>query len=75
MESVKGCNIFVVQKLGNTCSFVGGRIITQQEKVLRMQLDEPVDCASGGNPLLLYKILHLLVFPVVQIVCALCLES
>jgi len=30
-----------------------------------MDLDEPVECASGGNPLLLYKILHLLFFPLV----------
>jgi len=29
----------------------------------RPQLDEPVQCASGGDPLLLYKILHLLFFP------------
>ena len=29
-----------------------------------MQLDEPVECASGGDPLLLYKILHLLFFSV-----------
>jgi len=28
----------------------------------RMQLDEPAECASGGDPLLLYKILHLLFF-------------
>ena len=28
----------------------------------RTQLDEPVECTSGGNQLLLYKILHLLFF-------------
>ena len=27
-----------------------------------MQLNEPVECASGGDPLFLYKILHLLFF-------------
>jgi hypothetical protein len=27
------------------------------------QLDEPVECASGSDPLLVYKILHLLFFP------------
>jgi hypothetical protein len=56
---------------------VGGRIIVQQEKNLdsRTQLDEPVECASGGDPLILYKILHLLFFPVVRILCALRLES
>jgi hypothetical protein len=28
----KGCNILLGQKLTNICSFVGGRIIVQQEK-------------------------------------------
>ena len=40
-----------------------------------MQLDEPAECVSGGDQLLLYKILHLLFFPLVQILCALCLKS
>jgi hypothetical protein len=40
----------------------------------RTQLDEPVECASGGDPLLLYKILYLL-FYTIRILCALCLES
>jgi len=31
---IKGCNIFFLcQKLTNTCSFVGGSIIVQQEKI------------------------------------------
>ena len=72
-----GCNIFLGQKLANTCSFVGGRIIVQEEKNLesRRQLDEPAECASRGDPLLLYKILHLLFCPLVRILRALCLES
>jgi len=41
----------------------------------RTQLDEPAVFASGCDPLLLYKILHLLFFPLVRIVCALRLES
>ena len=41
----------------------------------RMQLDKPVECASGDNPSLLYKILHLPFFPLVRILCALHLES
>jgi hypothetical protein len=41
----------------------------------RTQLDEPVECASGGYPLLFYKILHLLFFSLVRILCALRLES
>ena len=73
---IKGCNICLCEKLANTCSFVGWHIIMQQEKVSsRSQLDEPVECASGGIPLLLYNILHLLFFPLVQILCALRLES
>jgi hypothetical protein len=56
---------------------VGGRIIVQQKKNLesRMQLDKPTECTSGGDPLLLYKILPLPSFPLVQILRALCLES
>ena len=38
-------------------------------------MDEPAKCASGGDPLLLYKILHLLFFPLVRILCALRFES
>jgi hypothetical protein len=34
---IKGCNIFCVQKLANTCSFVGGHIIVQQEKISRAE--------------------------------------
>jgi len=46
-------------------SFVDGRIIVQQKKnpESRTQLDKLVERASGGDPLLLYKILHLLFFP------------
>jgi hypothetical protein len=56
---------------------VGGAIIVQEEKNLdsRMLLDQPVESASGGDPLLLYKILYLLFFPLVRILCALRLES
>jgi len=41
----------------------------------KIQLDEPVECISGGDPLLLYNILHLLLFPLLRIFCALCLEN
>ena len=56
---------------------MGRRIIMQKEKNLesRTQLDKPVECASGGDPLLLYQIQHLLFFPLVQILCALHLKS
>jgi len=32
---IKGCNIFFGKKLANTCIFVGGHIIVQQEKISR----------------------------------------
>jgi hypothetical protein len=35
---IKGCNIFLGQILANTCSFVGGRIILQQEKISRAEI-------------------------------------
>jgi hypothetical protein len=34
---IKVCNIFWGQKLANTCSFVGGCIILQQEKISRAE--------------------------------------
>ena len=34
---VNGCNIFWGKKLLNTCRFVGGRIIVQQEKISRVE--------------------------------------
>ena len=40
-----------------------------------MQLGELIECALGGDPLLLYKILHLLFFPLVWILWVLYLES
>jgi len=45
--------------------------VQQKNPESRMQLDTPGECDSGGNPLLLYKILHLLFFPLVRILCAL----
>jgi len=74
---IKGCNIFVVQKLGNTCSFVGGRIVVQQEKFSRAE-------RSWTNPLnALQEVIHYsfikfciyCFLPLVRIVCALRLES
>jgi hypothetical protein len=49
----------------------------QQEKnpQSRTQLDQPTECASGGDPLLIYEILYLLFFPLVRIICALCFEG
>jgi len=41
---IKSYNIFLVQKLANTCSFVGGRIIVQQENISKAE-------RSWTNPL------------------------
>ena len=61
---VKGCNIFWVKI---------GKHLQLCERA--HYLDEPVECPSGADPLRLYKILHLLLFPLVRILCALRLES
>jgi hypothetical protein len=37
MGVIKGCNIFWGQKLVNTCSFVGGSIVMQQDKMSRAE--------------------------------------
>ena len=41
---IKDCYIFLGKKLANTCSFVGRRIIVQQEKISRAE-------RSSTNPL------------------------
>ena len=73
---IKGCNIFWGKKLANLqlCGQVHYHA-TRKNLESRMQLNKPIERASGGDPLLLHKILHLLFFPLVQILCALYLES
>ena len=74
---IKGCNIFWGQTLANTCSFVGGRIIVQQEKISTAQ-------RSWTNPLnalqelIHYSFIKFCIYcfsPLVRILCALRLES
>jgi hypothetical protein len=60
------------QKLANTALWAGGA--TRKNLETKTQLDEPVECALGGDSLLLYKISNLLFFPLVRILCALRLE-
>ena len=64
-------------KIGKHLQFCGRAHYRAARKSLerRTQLDEPVECASGGDPLHIYKIQHLLFFPLVRILCALRLES
>jgi hypothetical protein len=74
---IKGCNIFWGSKIGKNLQFCERAHYRATRKNLesRTQLEEPAECASGGDPLLLHKILHLLFSPLVRILCALRLES
>ena len=61
MGVLKGCIIFLGVK--NLQLQLCGRAhyhATRKSIESRTQLDEPIECASGGDPLFLYKILHLL---------------
>jgi len=72
---INGCNIFWGQKLAKHLQLCGQAHYCATTKNLksRTQVDKPVESASGDDPLFLYKILHLLFFPLVCIVRALCL--
>jgi len=74
---IKGCNIFGGKKLANVALWTGALPCNKKRSESTTQRDKPTECASGGNPLLLYtrKILHLLFFPLVRILCAVRLES
>jgi hypothetical protein len=64
-------------KIGKQLQF-GGRAqyrATSKNLDSRTQLEEPAECASGSYAFLLYKILHLLFFPLVRILFELRLES
>jgi len=65
------------QKLAKNLQLCGRthHCATRKNLESRTQPDEPAECASGGDPLLLYKILHLIFSPLVWILCALRLES
>jgi hypothetical protein len=72
-----GHNIFWGRKIGKHlqhCWWAHYRATTKNLES-RTQLDEPIECVLGGEPVLLYKVLHLMFFPLVRILCALCLES
>ena len=74
---IKGCNIFLGQKWGNTCSFVGGRIIVHQEKISRAERSwrNPLNVLQGAIHYSFIKFCIYCFFPLVQNLCALCLES
>jgi hypothetical protein len=61
-----GCNLFWVKNWQTPAAlWVGALSCNKKNLESRMQLDEPVECASGRDPLLLYKILHLPFSPLV----------
>jgi hypothetical protein len=74
---IKRCNIVWVTNIGKHFQLCGWAhyCVTRKNLESRTQLDEPIECSSGGDPLLLYKILHLLFSPLVRILCALRLEN
>jgi hypothetical protein len=73
---IKGCKIFGGSKIGKHLQLCGRAHYRATRKNLesRTQLDELDECASGGDPVLFYKFLHLLLFPLVRILCGLRLE-
>jgi hypothetical protein len=60
MGVIKGSNNFFGQNLETQHYHA-----TRKNRESRTQLDEPAECVSGGNPLLLYKIPYSLFFPLV----------
>jgi hypothetical protein len=75
---IKGCNIFGGSKIGKHSQLCGRahcRATRKKHLESRTQMDEPAECTSGGDPVFLYKILHLLIFHLVWIICTLPLES
>jgi hypothetical protein len=71
---IKGCILFGV-KNWQTLAALGGGALSYNKKSSRVQNAAGRTRGSGGDPLLLYNILHVLFFPLVQIRCALRLES
>jgi hypothetical protein len=69
----KGLYHFLGSKIGKHLQLCGRAHYRATRKNLesRKQLDEADERDSGGDSLLLYKILHLLFFPLVRILCAL----
>ena len=61
---IKGCNIFWGSKIGKHLQRFGRAHYRATRKNLdsRTQLEEPAECASGGDSLILYKIPHLMFF-------------
>jgi len=68
---IKGLIFFGVKNWQTLAALWAHYRATRKNLESRKQLDEPVACASGGDPLLLYKIMDLLFFLLVRILCEL----
>jgi hypothetical protein len=65
---IKCCNIFGVKNWQTLAALWAGELSCNKKNLeIRTQLDEPVEYASGGDPLILYEIVHLLFPPLVRI--------
>ena len=73
---IKSCNIFWgVQKLANAALWVKALSCNKKKSRQQNSAGRTCECASAGDPLLLYKILHVLFFPLVRNSLCLGLES
>jgi len=73
---INGCNIFWGSKICKHLQLCGrGHYRATRNLESRTQLNGTFECASGGDPLLFCKFLHLLFFPPVRILFALHPES
>jgi hypothetical protein len=76
MGVIKGCNFFWIENWQTLGALWAGALSCNKKNLeSRTEPDKLVKCASGGDPLLLYKILHLLFFPLLRILCALRLDG
>jgi hypothetical protein len=73
---IKVCNTFLRKNWQTPAALWAGALSCNKKKSGEQNAARWTgECASGGNALFLYKILHLLFFPLVKIICALRLES
>jgi hypothetical protein len=70
---IKGYNFFGGVKNSQTLVglWAGALSCNKKKSPEQIKQDEPAECVSGGDPLLLYKILHLIFVPRIRIRCSL----
>jgi len=63
---IKGCKIFWGKKLANIAALWAGALLCKKKNSREQNVaGQPAECTSGGDLLFLYKILHLMFFPLV----------